>query len=44
MFFFSHPLVFIQPLSKSAGGEAGERGVGNGENWIWGDKGGGGCI
>ena len=42
VFFSSHPLVFIQPLSKSAGGEAGERGVGNGENWIWGDKGGGG--
>ena len=44
MFFFSHPLVFIQPLSKSAGGEAGERGVGNGENWIWGDKGGWGVY
>ena len=29
-YVFSHPLVFIQPLSKSAGGEAGERG---GREW-----------
>ena len=38
---FSHPLIFIQPLSKSAvGGGEGKGGWGMGKNWIWGGSGG----